>query len=45
MRTIAGALFILATTAAAQEKSPADRSIRQFLTERAVQLERDFLPG
>jgi dienelactone hydrolase len=43
MRTIAAALFILATSAHAQQ-TPADRSIRDFMTERAKLLERDFLP-
>jgi dienelactone hydrolase len=43
MRTIAGALFILVATAEAQN-TPADRSIRDYLTARAKDLEKDFLP-
>ncbi len=39
MRTIAAALFILAA-----QQTSADRSIRDFMTERAKLLERDFLP-
>ena len=43
MRTIAGALFILVATAQAQQ-APADRSIRDFMTARAKELEKEFLP-
>ena len=43
MRTFAGALLILAATAHAQQ-TPADRAIRDFMTVRAKELERDFLP-
>jgi dienelactone hydrolase len=43
MRTIAGALFIL-TSAAQAQQTPEDRSIREFMTVRAKELERDFLP-
>ena len=39
MGTIAAALFILAA-----QQTPADRAIRDFMTDRAKQLERDFLP-
>jgi dienelactone hydrolase len=44
MRTIAGALFILAATAQAQDKPPADKAIRDWMTSRAKDLEKDFLP-
>jgi len=43
MRTIFGALFILSSTLQAQQ-TPEDRSIRDFMTVRAKELERDFLP-
>ncbi|HVE39070.1 MAG TPA: prolyl oligopeptidase family serine peptidase [Planctomycetota bacterium] len=43
MRTIFGALFILSSTLQAQQ-TPEDRSIREFMTVRAKELERDFLP-
>jgi dienelactone hydrolase len=43
MRTIAGALFILSSAVQAQQTSE-DRSIREFMTLRAKELERDFLP-
>jgi dienelactone hydrolase len=43
MRTIAGALFILSSAVQAQQ-TPEDRSIREFMTGRAKELERDFLP-
>jgi dienelactone hydrolase len=39
MRTIAAALLLLTT-----QQAPADRTIRDFMSERAKQLERDFLP-
>jgi dienelactone hydrolase len=44
MRTVAGVLLALAATANAQQ-TPDDRSIREFLTARAKELEKDFLPG
>jgi hypothetical protein len=44
MRTVAGVLLILAATANAQQ-TPDDRAIREFLTARAKDLEKDFLPG
>ncbi len=44
MRTIAGALLLLIGTAQAQEKTPADKSIREYLTARALELEKGFFP-
>jgi dienelactone hydrolase len=44
MRILVGALLFLATTASAQEKPPADQRIHEFLSARARDLEKDFLP-
>ena len=43
MRIAAGALLFLVTTAQAQDSSP-DKTIRAWMTERAKDLEKDFLP-
>ncbi len=43
MRNAAGALLFLVTAAQAQDSSP-DKTIRAWMTERAKDLEKDFLP-
>ena len=43
MRIAAGAFLFLVATAQAQDSSP-DKTIRTWMTERAKDLEKDFLP-
>ena len=45
MRTISGALLLILASTSHAQQTPEDRSIRDFLTARAKDLEKDFLPG